>query len=145
MMTGTLEHRDPATPSNADNVRTAAALDSHFPASVCEHGVLQPITATRADDGIEVRDGQRRTGAAPPARAACPPSRPTPSTAQHWDRRTDHHQIVTRAQVRPLGMVLATLEGRTPKNAWRNAASRFNPAPGASAEDVYGDTATGWR
>jgi ParB family chromosome partitioning protein len=37
-----------------------------------------------------------------------------------------------RAQVLLLGMVLAALEGRTPKDAWRTAASRFNPVPGAA-------------
>jgi hypothetical protein len=29
-------------------------------------------------------------------------------------------------------MVLAALEGRTPKDAWRTATSRFNPVPGAA-------------
>ena len=52
----------------ADNVRDNAALDSQFLASVCEHGVLQPITAIRTDADIEVRDGQRRTLAAREAR-----------------------------------------------------------------------------
>jgi hypothetical protein len=32
--------------------------------SVREHGVLQPITGIRTPDGVEVRDGQRRTLAA---------------------------------------------------------------------------------
>ena len=63
-MTGTLEHLDPQTLLIADNVRDDAALDAHFLASVREHGVLQPITATRSADGVEVRDGQRRTLAA---------------------------------------------------------------------------------
>lgn len=36
-------------------------MDSGFLASVREHGVLQPITAIRTAEGIEVRDDQRRT------------------------------------------------------------------------------------
>lgn len=57
IMTGTLEHLDPQTLLIADNVRDDAALDAHFLASVREHGVLQPITATRSADGVDVRDG----------------------------------------------------------------------------------------
>lgn len=38
--------------------------DVQFIASTREHGVLQPITAIRTDDGVEVRDGQRRALAA---------------------------------------------------------------------------------
>ena len=37
-----------------------------------------------------------------------------------------------RAQVVLLAMVLAALEGRTPKDAWRNAASNYQPVPGAA-------------
>jgi ParB family chromosome partitioning protein len=63
-MTGTLQHLDPTILLIGENVRDNAALDSHFVASVREHGVLQPITAIRTDTGIEVRYGQRRTLAA---------------------------------------------------------------------------------
>ena len=37
-----------------------------------------------------------------------------------------------RAQVLLLGMVLAALEGRTPKDAWRDTASSYKPVPGAA-------------
>ena len=63
-MTETLEHLDPTTLLIGENVRDNAALNSQCRASVREHGVLQPITATRTDAGIEVRDRQRRTLAA---------------------------------------------------------------------------------
>jgi len=59
-MTGTLQHLDPTTLLIGDNVRDDAALDKPFLASVCEHDVLQPITAVPTAAGIEVRDGQRR-------------------------------------------------------------------------------------
>ena len=68
-MSGTLQHLDPATLVIGDNVRDSAALVPQFVASIAEHGVLQPITAVRTDDGIEVRDGQRRTLRRPPERA----------------------------------------------------------------------------
>jgi ParB family chromosome partitioning protein len=63
-MTGTFEHHDPTTLLIGDNVRDSATVDALFVASVREHGVLQPVTAVRTDDGVEVRDGQRRTLAA---------------------------------------------------------------------------------
>jgi ParB family chromosome partitioning protein len=37
-----------------------------------------------------------------------------------------------RAQVLLLAMVLAALEGRTPKDAWRDTAGSYKPAPGAA-------------
>ena len=37
-----------------------------------------------------------------------------------------------RAQVLLLGMVLAALEGRTPKDAWRAVKAAWVPAPGAA-------------
>ena len=37
-----------------------------------------------------------------------------------------------RAQVLLLGMVLAALEGRTPKDAWRDAESSYKPRPGSA-------------
>ena len=38
-----------------------------------------------------------------------------------------------RAQVLLLGMVLAALEGRTPKDAWRAAPGNYRPVPGSPA------------
>jgi ParB-like nuclease domain len=61
---GTLEHLDPHAIHLGNNVRDDAALNTQFLASVREHGVLQPITAIRTADGVEIRDGQRRTLAA---------------------------------------------------------------------------------
>jgi ParB family chromosome partitioning protein len=37
-----------------------------------------------------------------------------------------------RAQVLLLGMVLAALEGRTPKDAWREVAGNYKPVPGTA-------------
>jgi ParB family chromosome partitioning protein len=48
-----------------------------------------------------------------------------------------------RAQVLLLGMVLAALEGRTPKDAWREAASNYKPVPGP-AEYLAFLTANGY-
>lgn len=63
--TGTLEHLDPHTLELELNVRTDAALDAEFVASIKEHGVLTPIAARRDPDGVvRVRAGQRRTLAA---------------------------------------------------------------------------------
>lgn len=62
---GTLEHLDPHALELETNVRSDAALDADFVASITEHGVLIPIAAVRADDGVvRVRAGQRRTLAA---------------------------------------------------------------------------------
>ncbi len=53
---------DPTTLIIGDNVRAAAHLDRQFLASLREHGVMNPIQATRADDGaLTVKRGQRRT------------------------------------------------------------------------------------
>jgi ParB-like nuclease domain len=60
---GILEHLDPNAVLIA-NVRDDANLDAQFIASVREHTVLQPITAIRTEDGLYVRDGQRRVLAA---------------------------------------------------------------------------------
>ncbi len=67
-MSGTLEHLDPTTVLIGENVRDTVVLDPQFVASIAQHGVLQPVTAVRTDDGVEVRDGQRRTLAAREAR-----------------------------------------------------------------------------
>jgi hypothetical protein len=72
IMSGTLEHLDPTTLVIGDNVRDTVVLEPQFIASIGEHGVLQPVTAVRTDDGVEVRDGQRRTMAA--RDAACRPA-----------------------------------------------------------------------
>ena len=53
----------PASPTIGTNLRNYT-LDLQFTASIREHGVLQPITAIRTDDGVEVRAGQRRALAA---------------------------------------------------------------------------------
>ena len=70
---GILEHLDPNAVLIGANVRDDANLDAQFIASVREHTVLQPITAIRTENGLYVREGQRRVLAA--ARSDCPPSR----------------------------------------------------------------------
>src|SRR6478752_1415349 len=53
---------DPTTLIIGDNVRAAAHLDRQFLASLREHGVMNPIQATRDDNGsLTVKRGQRRT------------------------------------------------------------------------------------
>ena len=63
---GVLELIDPQTIDVATNVRTAAeaSLDKEFLDSVSANGVLVPIVATRDENGVHVRYGQRRTLAA---------------------------------------------------------------------------------
>lgn len=55
---------DPTTLILEANVRTDVALDPEFLASIKTHGVLTPVLAVRAEDGLHVRAGQRRTLAA---------------------------------------------------------------------------------
>src|SRR5579859_1854076 len=58
----TVEHVDPASLLVDHNVRSDAALDKDFVASIRELGVLVPIVAVRTTDGaLRVRYGQRRT------------------------------------------------------------------------------------
>src|SRR5213592_3325831 len=53
---------DPTTLIIGDNVRAAAHLDRQFLGSLREHGVMNPIQATRDDNGtLTVKRGQRRT------------------------------------------------------------------------------------
>lgn len=61
---GTVVRVDPATLIVAANVRSNTKLTKEFVASVKQHGVLVPITAQEAEDGLRVVDGQRRTLAA---------------------------------------------------------------------------------
>ncbi len=62
---GVLVHINPDDLYLGDNVRTEATIGTAFETSIATHGVLQPISAIRHDDGsVEVRDGQRRTLAA---------------------------------------------------------------------------------
>ena len=79
---GELEHLNPHTLIIGDNVRTDAALDKDFIASIKQHGVLMPITAVRDEDGnVLVRDGQRRTLAAREAGHPSIPAYVLPSAA----------------------------------------------------------------
>lgn len=62
---GELEWLDPRSLVIGSNVRIDRAWRTEFVASIREHGVQQPITAYRADDGsVVVVTGQRRTLAA---------------------------------------------------------------------------------
>jgi len=60
-----LEHINPDQLTIATNVRTEVALDPAFVDNIRTNGVVQPIVATRTEDGsVAVRAGQRRTLAA---------------------------------------------------------------------------------
>lgn len=59
-----LQQINPAELLLGTNVREHATLDKGFKASIKECGVLSPIVAVQADDGLTVRYGQRRTLAA---------------------------------------------------------------------------------
>lgn len=61
---GTVVRVDPATLIVAANVRSNTKVTKEHVASVKLHGVLVPITAQEAEDGLRVVDGQRRTLAA---------------------------------------------------------------------------------
>jgi ParB family transcriptional regulator, chromosome partitioning protein len=122
-MSGTLQHLDPATLVIGDNVRDSAALVPQFVASIAEHGVLQPITAVRTDDGIEVRDGQRRTLAAREAGLASIPvyvldeakANTKAATAERIVQQivaNDHREALTDAQ-RATGINQMLLAGVT--------------------------------
>lgn len=63
---GVIEHIDPQSIDVATNVRTEAeaTLDKEFLDSIRANGVIVPIVATRDEQGVHVRYGQRRTLAA---------------------------------------------------------------------------------
>lgn len=70
-----VEHIDPASIQIEENVREAVELPREFVASIKQHGVLQPVLATRDSEGVvRVRDGQRRTLAAREAGVATIPA-----------------------------------------------------------------------
>ena len=60
----TVEQIDPTTLLVDVNVRSDLRLNKAFLASIRDHGVLVPITATRDADGLRVRTGHRRVAAA---------------------------------------------------------------------------------
>lgn len=60
----TVEQIDPTTLLVDVNVRSDLRLNKAFLASIRDHGVLVPITATRDVDGLRVRTGHRRVAAA---------------------------------------------------------------------------------
>jgi ParB family chromosome partitioning protein len=97
---GTLEHVDPHVLVIGDNVRDDAALDAAFVASIREHGVLQPVTAIRTDDAVQVRDGQRRTLAARQAGIATVPVYVLAATSDKATATADRitQQMVTNDQ-----------------------------------------------
>lgn len=63
-MSTTVVRVDPKTLLVGPNVRKEVTLRPEFVASIREHGVLVPILAQEAADGLEVVDGQMRTLAA---------------------------------------------------------------------------------
>lgn len=71
---------DPRTLTVEANVRTTAALDRAFVASIRQHGVLMPVLVVRdADGALLVRAGQRRTLGAIEAEVATIPARIIPA------------------------------------------------------------------
>ncbi|WP_270889233.1 ParB/RepB/Spo0J family partition protein [Pedococcus sp. 5OH_020] len=123
----TIEMVDPASLVLADNVRSTAALDQAFVASIKEHGVLQAITGTRDDNGqIRVRYGQRRTLAAIEAGLGAVPVMVVQATGDDADRivqqlgENDHRQDLSAAdrlgayeQLAALGLTAAQITRRT--------------------------------
>lgn len=71
--TTTIEHLDPASLLVDRNVRGDLQLSKDFVASIKENGVIVPLVAVRATDGIRVRAGHRRTAAAVQAGLATVP------------------------------------------------------------------------
>ncbi|MCM3884618.1 ParB N-terminal domain-containing protein [Frankia sp. R82] len=59
-----VEMIDPRTLLLDRNLRSTKAVDRDLVASIKQHGVLVPLTAVRAEDGLRVRHGHRRTQAA---------------------------------------------------------------------------------
>ncbi|EFC79708.1 ParB N-terminal domain-containing protein [Parafrankia sp. EUN1f] len=59
-----ISHLDPSSLLLDRNIRSDADLDARFVGSIRDHGVIIPIIAVRAPDGIRVRHGGRRTRAA---------------------------------------------------------------------------------
>jgi ParB family chromosome partitioning protein len=119
-----LEHLDPTTVLIGENVRDTVVLDPQFVASIAQHGVLQPITAVRTDDGVEVRDGQRRTLAARQAQLSSIPvyvlataqTPPKSATAERIIQQivaNDHRASLTDAQ-RAKGINQMLLAGVSP-------------------------------
>ena len=107
---GALEHLNPHELVLELNVRSEAGIDTDFVASVAEHGVLTPIAAVRAHDGVvRVRAGQRRVLAARQADLATVPVYVRPETGGSEQDRTvarlaeqitenDHRTNLTEAQ-----------------------------------------------
>lgn len=64
METMQIVHVDPSALLVDTNVRTQVRIDPTFRASIKTNGVLVPVVAINAEDGLRVRYGQRRTLAA---------------------------------------------------------------------------------
>jgi ParB family chromosome partitioning protein len=149
-MSGTLEHLDPTDLVIGDNVRDTVVVEPQFIASIGEHAVLQPVTAVRTDNGVEVRDGQRRTMAAREAGLTSIPvyvldtaqANTKSATAQRIAQQivaNDHRVALTDAQ-RAKGINQMLLTGITPARVAK-ALSVDRDTVGAAADVAQSPTA----
>jgi ParB family chromosome partitioning protein len=122
---GTVVRVDPATLIVAANVRSNTKVTREFVASVKLHGVLVPITAQEAVDGLRVVDGQRRTLAAVEAGVAEVPVfvvAPLEDAArivdqvvvnEHRAELDDVEQVLAMKELQQLGVSAAAIARKT--------------------------------
>lgn len=122
---GTVVRVDPATLIVAANVRSNTKVTKEFVASVKQHGVLVPITAQEAEDGLRVVDGQRRTLAAVEAGVQAVPVfvvAPLEDSArivdqvvvnEHRAGLDDVEQVLAMKELEQLGVSAAAIAKRT--------------------------------
>ncbi|PZE23882.1 ParB/RepB/Spo0J family partition protein [Curtobacterium sp. MCBD17_028] len=122
---GTVVRVDPATLIVAANVRSNTKVTKEFVASVKLHGVLVPITAQEAEDGLRVVDGQRRTLAALEAGVAEVPVfvvAPLEDAARivdqvvvndHREQLDEVEQVLAMKELEQLGVSAAAIAKRT--------------------------------
>lgn len=117
-----LVHVDPNDLIFTTNVRADARLDEGFVASITEHGVIEPVIATRREDGaLVIRAGHRRTLAAAQAGRTSIPVYVVPATSEaarvvdqmaENDHRTGlstGERVAAFAQLDALGMTAAQI------------------------------------
>jgi ParB family chromosome partitioning protein len=142
-MSGILEHLDPTTVLViGDNVRDNVRLEPQFVASITGQGVLQPVTAARTPDGVEIGDGQRRTLAAREAKLPTIPvyviedetANANAATAERIALQivaNDHREALTDAQ-RANGINQMLLAGVTPSRVAKTLSMDRDPVTAAA-------------
>lgn len=121
-----LVHVDPNDLIFTTNVRGDARLDEGFVASITEHGVIEPVIATRRQDGaLVIRAGHRRTLAAAQAGRTSIPVYVVPATSEaarvvdqmaENDHRTGlstGERVAAFAQLDALGLSAAQIAKQT--------------------------------